>query len=163
MSGNKIESRERLIKALADEFDDCVGESYPVIDLTAQTVTEVLDTTDLEPEFNAHLHKHEIVAVERPDSHEDYRIMERFALSRPDEQAGRLREALSMRHPFKMFRGTVERMGLDEEWYAWRDAAYLEIAEGSLEFYGIEFKDGKIVCNNDKHVHTYLCEGIDEE
>ena len=26
MSGNKIESREQLIKALADEFDACAGE-----------------------------------------------------------------------------------------------------------------------------------------
>ena len=163
MSGNKIESREHLIKALANEFDACVGESYPVIDLTAQTVTEVLDTTDFEPEFNAHLHKHEIVAVERPNSHEDYRIMERFALSRPDEQARRLRDALSMRHSFKMFRGAVERMGLDAEWYAWHDATYLEIAEESLEYYGVEFTDGKIVCNNDQNVRTYLCECIDEE
>ena len=163
MSGNKIESREHLIKALANEFDACVGESYPVIDLTAQTVTEVLDTTDFEPEFNAHLHKHEIVAVERPNSHEDYRIMERFALSRPDEQARRLRDALSMRHSFKMFRGAVERMGLDAEWYAWHDATYLEIAEESLEYYGVEFADGKIVCNNNKNVRTYLCECIDEE
>ena len=163
MAGNKIESWEQLIRALADEFDDCVGESYPVIDLTAQTVTEVLDTTDLKPDFNADLHKHEIVAVERPESHEEYRIMERFARSRPDEQARRFMDALSMRHPFKMFRRAVERMELDEEWYAWRDAAYLEIAKGSLGFYGVEFKDGKIVCNNDQNVCTYICEGIDDE
>ena len=36
---DKITSKEQLIKALADELDDCFDLSYPVVDLTGQIVT----------------------------------------------------------------------------------------------------------------------------
>ena len=38
---DKITSKEQLIKVLADEFDACFDQSYPVIDLTGQIVATV--------------------------------------------------------------------------------------------------------------------------
>ena len=161
MLGDKITSKEQLIKVLADEFDACFDQSYPVVDLTDQIVATVMDSAYSDPDVNDWLHGHEVVPLEPLDSHESYSVMERFALSRPDGQSQRLRDALSMRRPFRMFKDTVDRLGIAEEWYAWRDEALLRYAEESLEFYGIDFIDGRIVCMNKKNVHTYLCEGME--
>ena len=158
---DKITSKEQLIKALADELDDCFDQSYPVVDLTDQIVATVMDSAYSDPDVNDWLHGHEVVSIEPLDSHESYSVMERFALSRPDGQSQRLRDALSMRRPFRMFKDTVDRLGIAEEWYAWRDEALLRHAEESLDFYGVDFIDGRIVCTNTKNVHTYLCERME--
>ena len=158
---NKIKNKEQLIKALADEFDSCFDQSYPVVDLTDQTVATVMDSACSDPGVNDWLHGHEVVPIEPLDSHESYSVMERFALSRSNGQSQRLRDALSMKHPFRRFKDTVDRLGIAEEWYAWRDDALLQHTEESLEYYGIDFIDGKIVCTNKKNVHTYLCEGME--
>ena len=158
---DKITSKEQLIKALADELDDCFDQSYPVVDLTDQIVATVMDSAYSDPDVNDWLHGHEVVSIEPLDSHESYSVMERFALSRPDGQSQRLRDTLSMRRPFRMFKDMVDRLGIAEEWYAWRDEALLRHAEESLEFYGIDFMDGRIVCTNKKNVQSYLCERME--
>ena len=43
MFGKKITSKDQLIKDLADEFDSCFDQSYPVVDLTDQIVATVMD------------------------------------------------------------------------------------------------------------------------
>lgn len=161
MLGEKITSKEQLIKELADEFDSCFDQSYPVVDLTDQIVATVMDSAYSDPDVNDWLHGHEVVSIGPLDSHESYSIMERFALSRPDGQSQRLRDALSMKHPFRMFKDTVNRLGIAEAWYAWRDEALLQHAEESLEHYGIDFVDGRIICTNKENVHTYLREGME--
>ena len=161
MLGDKITSKEQLIKTLADELGACFDQSYPVVDLTDQIVATVMDSAYSDPDVNDWLHGHEVVSIEPLDSHESYSIMERFALSRPDEQSQRLRYALSMRRPFRRFKDAVSSLGIDEEWYAWHGEALLRHAEESLEYYGIDFMDGRIVCTNKKNVHTYLCEGME--
>ena len=158
---DKITSREQLIKVLADELGSCFDQSYPVVDLTDQIVATVMDSAYSDPDVNDWLHGHEVVSVEPLSSHESYSIMERFALSRPDGQSQRLYDALSMRRPFRRFKDAVNSLGIAEEWYAWRDEALLRHAEESLEFYGVDFIDGRIVCTNEKNVHTYLCEGME--
>jgi hypothetical protein len=87
--------------------------------------------------------------------------MERFALSRPDGQSQRLCAVLSKKHPFRRFKDVVNNLGIAEEWYAWRADALFRYAEESLEYYGIDFMDGRIICTNKKNVHTYLCEGLE--
>ena len=161
MFGKKITSKEQLIKDLADEFDSCFDQSYPVVDLTDQIVATVMDLAYSDPDVNDWLHGHEVVSIEPLDSHESYSVMERFALSRPDGQSQRLCDALSMKHPFRRFKDTVDRLGIAEAWYAWRDEALLRHAEESLEFYGIDFMDGRIVCTNKKNVQSYLCERME--
>ena len=68
---------------------------------------------------------------------------------------------LSMRRPFRMFKDMVDRLGIAEAWYAWRDEALLRYAEESLEYYGIDFVDGRIICTKKENVHTYLREGME--
>ena len=121
----------------------------------------MLDSAYSDHDVNDWLNGHEVVSIEPLDSHESYSFMERFALSRPDGRSQRLRDALSMKHPFRMFKDTVDRLGIAEAWYAWRDEALLRYAEESLEFYSIDFIDGRIVCTNKKNVHTYLCERME--
>ena len=158
---DKITSKKQLIKALADEFDSCFDQSYPVVDLTDQTVATVMDSAYSDPDVNDWLDGHEVVSIEPLDSHESYSIMERFALSRPDGQSQRLLDALSMRHPFRRFKDMVVRLGIADDWYAWRYEALLQHTEESLEYYGIDFMDGRIVCTNKKNVRTYLREGME--
>jgi ATP-dependent DNA helicase RecG len=50
----------------------------------------------LADELDDWLHGHEVVSIEPLDSHESYSVMVRFALSRPDGQSQRLRDALSI-------------------------------------------------------------------
>ena len=91
---NKIESKEQLVKALADELDACFDQSYPVVDLTDQIVATVMDSAYSDPDVNDWLYGHEVVSIEPLDSHESYSVMERFTLSRPDGQSQRLLDAL---------------------------------------------------------------------
>ena len=83
MLGEKITSKEQLIKELADEFDGCFDQSYPVVDLTDQIVATVMDSAYSDADVNDWLHGHEVVSIEPLDSHESYSIMERFALVSP--------------------------------------------------------------------------------
>ena len=161
MFGKKITSKDQLIKALADEFDSCFDQSYPVVDLTDQIVATVMDSAYSDPDVNDWLHGHEVVSIEPLDSHESYSIMERFALSRPGGQSQRLCDVLSEKHPFRRFKDAVNNLGIAEEWYAWRADALFRYAEESLEYYGIDFMDGRIICTNKKNVHTYLCERME--
>ena len=132
MFGKKITSKDQLIKALADEFDSCFDQSYPVVDLTDQIVATVMDSAYSDPDVNDWLHGHEVVSIEPLDSHESYSIMERFALSRPGGQSQRLCDVLSKKHPFRRFKDAVNNLGIAEEWYAWRADALFRYAEESL-------------------------------
>ena len=53
---DKITSKEQLIKVLADELDACFDQSYPVVDLTDQTVATVMDSAYSDPDVNDWLH-----------------------------------------------------------------------------------------------------------
>ncbi|MBQ3806929.1 MAG: hypothetical protein II840_03135 [Kiritimatiellae bacterium] len=158
MLDEKIDSKDALIKALADEIEACMEESYPVVDFTAQAVTQVIESAYAEPDVNRQLNKHRIIALDPLSSHESYRIMEKFARSRPGEQAQRLLDAISQKHPFRMFDGAIKRMGIAEDWYAWRREAIQNHAADLLEAYGVDFIDGVIVCNDEENVSTFKYE-----
>src|SRR5262249_27493741 len=70
----------------------------------------------------------------RRDSHEDYRIMERFCL---EECQGRLQEdllsAMTGRGAFRRFKDAIHRHGVHEAWYAFRRAWLTEEAREWLE------------------------------
>lgn len=57
-----------------------------------------------------------------------------------------------------MFTNAVKQMGIENDWYAWQSEALMKRAEESLVFYGVDFVDGKIVCNNKDCVRKYLCD-----
>lgn len=162
MFGDKIDSRDELAMELCEALDMCAENSYPVIDLTGQTVSIVFDSAYVDPEVNEGLHGHEVVDIDPIDSHEGFRIMENFALSRPDGQARRLAYALSMKHPFKRFRMALADIGVTDEWYAYKAEEYLGIAKERLEWNSVDFVDGRIVCGDRKKVCTYRCKCVDD-
>jgi hypothetical protein len=71
---------------------------------------------------------------------DEYRMMERFARGVRGEGAGaRLLRAIQGRGAFRYFRDTVRELGLADEWHAYRDRAYEEIAIAWCEENGIEY------------------------
>jgi hypothetical protein len=80
--------------------------------------------------------------VELPtrDSHEDYRIMERFCLERCEGGVqDELLRAIDGRGAFRYFRDTVRRHGIEKNWYAFRHEVVAEEVVGWLEANGIEY------------------------
>lgn len=78
-----------------------------------------------------------------PDSFEihDWGIMERFCYSVDDPAAReQLLDAINGRGAFRMFRVTIERLDLREQWYTYRDAEYERIAREWLEANNIPYK-----------------------
>ena len=84
------------------------------------------------------------------------------------DEAQAIKNDVSKRaHAVKSFRagfrvvatGTpVENLGILQEWYDFKDKALEELAEERLRDYGIEFKDGKIVCTKPENVTVFECE-----
>jgi hypothetical protein len=75
------------------------------------------------------------------DIHE-WSIMERFCLSLDDEAAGqRLLDAIRGRGAFRMFKNEARRLGIQDDWYRYRDDALKKIATDFLEAEGIPYID----------------------
>jgi hypothetical protein len=80
---------------------------------------EVMDVVDFAPDM--------YIRIDPLDSHASYQIMEAFVETVKDERLqGRLHGALTSRKPFRQFRDAVETAGVEEAWYAYRDA-YLQM------------------------------------
>ena len=70
---------------------------------------------------------------------DEYRMMERFAIGVADPSAQEdLLIALRGRGAFRRFKDAVRQLGLADEWYAWRDRGYEEVARAWCEEHGIE-------------------------
>ena len=70
----------------------------------------------------------------------EWAIMERFAQSLTDAAVSdELDAALHGRGAFRRFKDTVQRLGIADEWYRFRDAALEEIAVEFLEAHGIAY------------------------
>ena len=67
--------------------------------------------------------------------------MERFAQSPSgDRQADELFHSLHGRGAFRMFRSAVRRLGLEDDWYRFRESAFEAIAKDWLEAHGIAYQ-----------------------
>lgn len=78
-----------------------------------------------------------------PDSFEihDWSIMESFSRSVEDPSAGEdLLDAIHGSGAFRAFRRTIERLGLRDQWYSYRQTAYEQIARDWLEANHIPYK-----------------------
>jgi len=79
-----------------------------------------------------------------PDSFEinEYAIMEWFCLDRDDaDQRDRLLDAIRGSGAFRRFKNAVERMGIADEWYRYRDAAMRDKAIAWCEENGLEYEE----------------------
>lgn len=70
--------------------------------------------------------------IRLPNQYEiqEYNIMENFANAIPDtEKRIKLFRALNGRKPFRNFKDTINNLGLDEAYYAFRFLAHIDIAK----------------------------------
>jgi hypothetical protein len=110
----------------------------------AMRAAEDGDEDDVEPEELAEARG--ILARESdylplPDRFEidEYRMMERFAAGISDPSArDEVLDMLRGSGAFRRFKDTVRRLGLDEEWYGYRDRAYEQAARDWCEANGLE-------------------------
>jgi hypothetical protein len=76
-----------------------------------------------------------------PDRFEidEYRMMENFALGLDDSlQRDEAEASLHGAKAFRRFEDTIHRLGLSDDWYAYRERAYTEVARTWCEANGIE-------------------------
>jgi len=82
--------------------------------------------------------------LQLPDRFEvhEWDIMRRFAGSWPHPISTQLLDAIHGSGAFARFRSTVDRLGLREEWYVFRDETVERIATDWLEEHGIAYVKG---------------------
>jgi hypothetical protein len=81
--------------------------------------------------------------VALPDRFEidEWSIMERFATSLAGvEWRGELMDAIRDKGAFRLFRSTVRRLGIQDDWYRFRQAEFEAIAKAWLEAHDIAFR-----------------------
>ena len=72
----------------------------------------------------------------------DYDIMRRFCASVEDEKKSNyLLYAIRGKGAFRRFKNAVDRLGMSEQWFAFRDEAYREIARDWCEYHSIEYEE----------------------
>ncbi len=123
------------------------GEIITVTDDDRSSLEE--SETELLPEWQReHLPKvREVLESGRflrlPDSFEihEWSIMERFCHTIDSSSArGELLDAIHGRGAFRVFRGSLERLGLRDRWHSFRGVVFEEIAREWLRAHGIPFK-----------------------
>ena len=71
----------------------------------------------------------------------EWSIMERFAQSQPgDGPSEELLDALHGCGAFRMFRSAVRRLGVEDDWYRFRETAFEAMAKDWLEAHGIAYQ-----------------------
>jgi hypothetical protein len=78
-----------------------------------------------------------------PDKSEldEWSMMERFAETRSERDREELLEAIRGRGAFRMFKSTIRRLGVEQDWFKYRDAAYEVFARDWLRDNGIEWEE----------------------
>jgi hypothetical protein len=72
---------------------------------------------------------------------DEYRMMERYAQSVADDaKADELFVALRGRGAFRYFKDTVRRLGIADDWYAFRDRAFEQLAVEWCDENGVAFE-----------------------
>lgn len=81
--------------------------------------------------------------IELPSQHDihEYSIMEEFASDMQNpRKSNQLLGALQGKGAFRKFKDTVSNLGLDEAWYAYRFAAFMQIAKEWCESHDILYR-----------------------
>lgn len=118
-----VTAEEKRAAEDPDEWDDLPGwerENMP-------GVKEALESEDY------------VILPGKFEIHE-WSIMEDFAQSIEDEAASEeLHTALHGRGAFRYFKDTIHRLGIEKDWYSFRDEAFKEIARDWLRANDIPF------------------------
>ena len=95
---------------------------------------------DVLPKVLEAVHEPEWLPLPSQSEIHDYEIMEAYCHSvEDDDQREQLLRAIRGRGAFRYFRDTADRLGLTEDWYAYRDEAYEDIAVEWLEAHDIPY------------------------
>ncbi len=95
---------------------------------------------DLLPKVREVIESEEFLPLPSKFEIHEWAIMERFARSVSDSTASdELLDALHGRGAFRRFKDALQRLGLTEEWYRYREAALEKIAAEFLEANGIGY------------------------
>jgi len=125
------------------------GEIVTVTDEDRHLVEdEDLDEADLPewqreslPKMREALEAADFVAL--PDKFEihEWAIMDRFASSQADQaRREELLDAIRGRGAFRSFRSAIRRLGIEDDWFHFRQLAFEEIAKGWLTAHDISFR-----------------------
>lgn len=72
----------------------------------------------------------------------EYEMMERFCYTvEKEEHADKLLDASRGKGAFRRFKDTVNWLGIAEDWYAYRDVCYKELAKEWCEDVGVEYTE----------------------
>lgn len=75
----------------------------------------------------------------RPEELDDYGVMRSFALMQEGAAGDRLKRAVEGRGAFKRFKDEVTKLGIEEDWLAFRDESRAETARDFLEANGVRW------------------------
>ena len=124
------------------------GEIVTVTDEERRFVEDDQDLDDLPdwqretlPKAREALESDRFLALPGSFEIHEWSIMERFALGQTDDrQADELLHSLHGRGAFRMFRSAARRLGLEDDWYRFRESAFEAIAKDWLEAHGIAYR-----------------------
>lgn len=147
-------SLREVIAALEVASDDCASYLDPdtgeIITITEEDRHLAEDESwedapewqrEMLPKIRAVLESDRFLELpDRFDIHE-WSIMERFSRVQNNQQIGHeLLDAIHGAGAFRAFRSAIQRLGMAERWYQFRDAALAEIARSWLEEHKFRYK-----------------------
>jgi hypothetical protein len=125
------------------------GEIVTVTDEDRQLAEDPdLDEQDLPdwqreslPKVREALESGDFVALPNQFEIHEWAIMERFANDRASiAQRDELLDAIHGRGAFRSFRSAIRRLGIEDEWFEFRQSAFEEIAKDWLEAHDVLFR-----------------------
>lgn len=130
-------------------IDSRTGEVIMLTGAEMSMVEDGYDPDDLAPwqreimpKVQEVLESDEWVALPSSRDLHEYRIMQDFCHAvNDDADRAELLDAIRGRGAFRYFKDTAARLGVREDWYAYRDPAYAEIAARALDAEGIPYVD----------------------
>ncbi len=141
---SKPVSLNELIDEMEMDFDEQTtfyhpksGEFYTISDHAFaavegdESVTSLHGIENEEVEIAADIYENSSDYFELPDRYDinEYAMLEEFSVSVEDDKASRMLQiAIKGSGAFRRFKEMVCELGLDQEWYAFRDAQYKEVA-----------------------------------
>ena len=126
------EAMDSVLEEATQEYDKATGEIHFIYDgmVDGEINQELEEYICKSDDFIALPEKYEI---------NDYEIMREFIYTLPNgRMQDNLLNAISGRGAFRRFREVLDDYGKTEKWYAYKEAAYEQIAREWAERYGIE-------------------------
>lgn len=149
----KLQDIIEAMKLDTNEFSAFINKnSLEIVEVTNESLALTEDGEDIEdlPEWEQEEVKlaYEIIGndedyIELPTSEDinEYAIMKKFCLNITDQKVkNTLLKIIQGKGAFQRFKNTVQQLGLEKEWYLFRDHEYEKIAIDFCEANGIEFE-----------------------